>query len=150
MTYLYAGLRPTEIINLTPKDVNLKIGKITVQGKDGVRTKTGRARTVEIHPKLVVYLESCLRRGGKYVFGGDERLNPDSVSRAIRKVIEDTGRKGLTPYSLRHTFITALLRSGADIREVQARAGHRRLSTTMRYLHVAPSENPVKRIKFKD
>ena len=150
MTYLYAGLRPTELINLTPKDVNLAIGKITVQGKPGVRTKTGRARAIEIHPKILVFIESALRKGGPYVFGGEKRITPDSVSRAIRKVIEDAGREGLTPYSLRHTFITALLRSGADIREVQDRAGHSRLSTTMRYLHVAPTKNPVKRIKFRD
>lgn len=150
MTYLYAGLRPTELINLTPKDVNLAIGKITVQGKPGVRTKTGRARSIEIHPKLLVYIESSLRKGGGYVFGGERKITPDSVSRALRQVIDETGREGLTPYSLRHTFITALLRSGADIREVQDRAGHSRLSTTMRYLHVAPTKNPVKRIKFRD
>lgn len=150
MTYLYAGLRPTELINLTPKDVNLAIGKIIVQGKDGVRTKTGRARSIEIHPKLQVFIESALKKGGAYVFGGDRKITPDSVSRAVRQVIEEAGREGLTPYSLRHTFITALLRSGADIREVQDRAGHSRLSTTMRYLHVAPTKNPVKRIKFRD
>lgn len=150
MTYLYAGLRPTELINLTPKDVNLAIGKITVQGKPGVRTKTGRARSIEIHPKLLVFIESTLRRGGPYVFGGARKITPDSVSRALRQVIDETGREELTPYSLRHTFITALLRSGADIREVQDRAGHSRLSTTMRYLHVAPTKNLVKRIKFRD
>lgn len=150
MTYLYAGLRPTELVNLTPKDVNLAIGKISIEGKPGVRTKTGRARSIEIHPKIMVYINSALNRKGRYVFGGERKILPDSVSRAIKKVIDDSGCEGLTPYSLRHTFITALLRSGADIREVQDRAGHSRLSTTMRYLHVAPTKNPVKRIKFRD
>lgn len=162
MTYLYAGLRPTEIINLRPQDVNLGIGRITVQGKDGVRTKTGRVRTVEIHPRLEVYLRACLRRGGKYIFGGEDRFLSNSVGRAIRNVLDDArkilakkglnGLEGATPYSLRHTFITQLLRAGADIREVMDRAGHSRLGTTMRYLHVAPSSknSPVKRIKFKD
>ncbi len=150
MTYLYAGLRPTELINLRPDDINLKIGKIFVQGKEDVRTKTGGVRSIEIHPKLIVYMEVCLRKGGKYLFGGDVRINPKSVSRAVRKVMEDAGLTGVTPYSLRHTFITGLLRSGADLREAMDRAGHRRLSTTTRYLHVSPTKNPVKRIKFKD
>ncbi|MCL4873816.1 tyrosine-type recombinase/integrase [bacterium] len=158
MTYLYAGLRPSELINLTRQDVNLSIGVIHVVGKDAaagreaVRTKTGTARTVEIHPKLRVYIESAMRKGkgGRYVFGGDRRQDGDYVSKAVRQTIEAAGIEGVTPYSLRHTFITGLLRSGADIREVQTRAGHKRLATTMRYLHVAPTKNPVKRIKFKD
>lgn len=150
MTYLYAGLRPTELINLRPADINLKIGKIFVQGKDDVRTKTGGVRSIEIHPKLIVYIESCLKKGGKYLFGGEARIDPKSVSRAIRRVMEGAGLVGVTPYSLRHTFITGLLRSGADLREAMDRAGHRRLATTTRYLHVSPTKNPVKRIRFKD
>lgn len=63
-----------------------------------------------------------------------------------------TGQERTTPYSLRHTFITQMLRAGANIREVMDRAGHSRLGTTMRYLHVSPAaeDSPVKRIKFRD
>ena len=57
---------------------------------------------------------------------------------------------GATPYSLRHTFVTNLLRSSNDLRYTMDRAGHKRLSTTTRYLHVIESkESPLKKMKFK-
>ncbi len=117
---LYAGLRLPELINLAPTDINFRTGRIHVHGKDGYRTKTGRARTVEIHPRIEVHLRAALKKsaGEKYLFGGAARFNPKSVSRAIRLVIDGAGLDGIPPYSLRHTFITGLLRAGANIREV--------------------------------
>lgn len=143
MTYLYAGLRPSEIVRLTREDINAGAGKIHIQG----RTKTGRARSVDIHPELLPLLDERLRTAKK-----GERLFPynvNSLGREVRKVITDAGLKGITPYSLRHSFVTYLLRAGADLRQTMDLAGHRKLSTTTRYLHVVPSvDSPVKKIDF--
>ncbi len=145
LTYLYAGLRPSEIVRLTPKDV--QANKLLIHGA----TKNGKSRNVEIHPKLMPHISACLRKGGKYLFGGDTQLRPETIGLTLRRIIndDDVNLDGVTPYSLRHTFVTELLRAGADLRYVMDKAGHKRLATTTRYLHsIEDKDSPVKRIKI--
>lgn len=139
----YSGARPGEIAHLTINTVDLGRQVFLLDGKTG-------KRIVPIAPVLVPELTEYIKEvTGDYLFPS---LSGRQGYRQNAPVIDDVDwhydfhqrlkrlgikRKNLTPYSLRHSFITRLLNEDLNIYKVQNLVGHKQGSpVTSQYYHL--------------
>jgi site-specific recombinase XerC len=131
-----AGLRVSELAALDWEAVDLEQGIVQV-----VRGKGGKERRVPIGPPAIAALGALSDREGATGPVLRNAKGRRMSDRTIRRIVERVGAKqgiaGLHPHTLRHSFATHLLSSGADLRGIQEMLGHASLSTTQRYTHVS-------------
>jgi len=131
----FAGLRVAETASLDVDDVALSARKGTVTIHYG---KGGTGRTVplcaEARGLIEPWMAARARERGAPLFSGPDgrRLSVRALDRGVRRAGHLAGIE-LSPHVLRHTFVTRLVRSGADVVLVAELAGHRSLETTRRY-----------------
>ncbi len=63
----------------------------------------------------------------------------EQVSMAVLRRAKQAQLPGVSVHTLRHTFISRLVQVGCPLPEVAALAGHRAITMTLRYAHLAPS-----------
>lgn len=141
---LQAGLRISEVANL--KDVNNTTETITVES---YATQPERKIPLNKSSKEAIaeYLRIRPVCDSPYLFVS-KNGKPLAV-RNIRAAIDRYMKKAEIPaYSvndLRTTFIVENLKGGVDLITISQIAGHKRLSTTERYLELAKIDNPGKK-----
>ena len=121
------GCRRNEIVTLKWEDIDGKY--LTFRD-----TKSSDNRLVVITEQLRENLFS-LPKLGETVFGTDRR---DFVNWIINKKVLQTGIKKKSPVSphlFRHSVISNLALSGANIKLIMELVGHKRLDTTAQYIH---------------
>lgn len=149
LEFLYAtGIRVGELVNIDLNDIDYRERMVRVFGK------RRKERIVPFHEhalqSLMHYLAETrsiflanapiAKRDEKACFLNYQgtRITTRSVGRMIDKYIKQCADvHKISPHSLRHTFATHMLDSGADLRDIQELLGHARLSTTQIYTQVS-------------
>lgn len=131
------GLRIGEALSLCPSDISPTTQTIKVLGK------RNKEREVPLLPQVaqavVQYKKECPHPLDKHLFLGKQGkpLQPAVFQKEVRNLRRNLNLpEYTTPHTLRHSYATHLLSSGAGLRDIQELLGHEHLSTTQRYTHV--------------
>lgn len=136
------GLRVSELVMLRLSQLYLEEGYVRVVGK-GDKERLVPISTKAIKELMLWFDDRChmeIRRGEEdFVFLNRRgaHLTRTMILIMIKRLAVEAGiTKTVSPHTLRHSFATALLEGGADLRAIQAMLGHESISTTEIYTHI--------------
>lgn len=140
------GLRVSELVSLKLSGLYLDEQFIRVMGKGS------KERLIPISEKAIKELQLWfidrnlmkIKTGSRdFVFlnrRGGQLTRTMILIMIKRQAIEAGITKTISPHTLRHSFATALLKGGADLRVIQSLLGHENISTTEIYTHLDETE----------
>jgi integrase len=136
ITALNTGMRRGEILSLTWNQIDLKHGFILLD-----ITKNGERREIPINDTLKNVFQSLIRRlDVPWVF-----FNPKTgkryqeVKRSFHAALRRSNIQDFHFHDLRHCFASHLVMAGIDFTTVKELLGHKTLTMTLRYAHLAPT-----------
>jgi len=141
------GMRVSELATLLDAAVDVDDGTITIIGKGN------RQRRVFVPEELKSLLrdyravrDRCPSTAETFLVNSrGDAASPQMIRRLVRIHGERSAvRDRVTPHMFRHSVATYLLEEGVDIRYVQRLLGHRSISTTEIYTHVADAALKVR------
>ena len=139
---LYAtGIRVSELISLTLKDINLKLGYITCSSGEKERVipfGSAAKRSVE-HYMEGARAELLGSQESEMLFlnCSGKSMSRQGFWKVLKSYAEAAGiQQDITPHTLRHSFAAHLVQNGADLKSVQEMMGHSDISTTQIYMNM--------------
>jgi len=115
------------------------------------KTKNGERKEIPINETLRGTLQGLIRRLDiPFVFHDPSTGKPyHDVKRSFKTALRRAGIKDFKFHDLRHTFASHLVMAGVDLTTVSRLLGHRTLTMTLSYAHLAPSHK-VKAVGILD
>lgn len=147
ITALHTGMRKSEILTLTWDNLDLKHNFILLDV-----TKNGERREIPINDTLKATLQGLTRRLDiPFVFCNPATGKPyqKDLKKSFHTALKKAGIRDFKFHDTRHTFASQLVMSGVDITSVKELLGHKSLTMTLRYAHLAPAHK-VKAVKILD
>ena len=149
ITALNTGMRKSEILHLTWDRVDLKNRLILLD-----KTKNGERREVPINNTLFQTLSGLTRHlKCGYIFYNPDTLKPYyDLKKSFGKALKKAHILDFRFHDLRHTFASRLVMKGVDLTTVKELLGHKSITMTLRYSHLASAhiQNAVKALDNKD
>ncbi|MBQ9672049.1 MAG: site-specific tyrosine recombinase XerD [Prevotella sp.] len=137
------GLRVSELVSLRWSQLFMDERYLRIVGKGS------KERLVPISDRALHEIDNYLSwRNTLDIKPGEEdyiflnrrgsHLTRTMVLIMLKRQAEEAGiQKTISPHTLRHSFATALLEGGADLRVIQALLGHESIGTTEVYVHIS-------------
>lgn len=136
----YTGMRPNESLFLQWRDVDFENDQIKVQPKDGNPLKNRRFRVIPMHPTLKKLLlewrdewrnkTAKLKKRDRHDWLWIHPQHPNRRAKGFRKGFDTAAQRAqiqmdnLTPYTLRHYFISKAIMSQMDYLALRSFTGH--------------------------
>lgn len=138
------GIRVSELTNLTMPAIDFGLDMMLIHGKGNKDRYVpfGQYATEALQRYFVGCRTPLMTKYAQthdYVFVNQRghQLTTTGVEYILNQLIKKSSLTSkIHPHKLRHSFATALLNNGADLRSVQELLGHSSLSTTQIYTHV--------------
>lgn len=139
---LYAtGMRVGELSFLKINSVDFAAGTISVVGKGNKERIVlfGSKASDAVHQYLTLRAQLVQGQDPSFLFLNTRgrRFSETRIRQMLNGYVRLSAlQKRISPHTLRHSFATHLLNSGADLRWIQELLGHSSLSTTQKYTHL--------------
>lgn len=136
------GLRVSELVNLRFSDVSLNDKFLRIVGKGSKERLVPISDAALREIQLWLFDRNLMKvKPGEqeYVFLNRRgaHLTRTMILIMIKRTAEEAGiTKTVSPHTLRHSFATALLKGGANLRAIQEMLGHENIKTTQIYTHI--------------
>lgn len=137
------GIRVSELVNIKIQDIKIKENQINILGKGNKERIVLFGNKAKESIKIYLneykdFFQGNIMKNYLLINKKGKQLTTNKIELIVKDAIRKSALKlNISPHTLRHTFATHMLDSGADLKSVQELLGHENLKTTAIYTHVS-------------